>query len=542
MFFIYQAILLIFLRNIEGKITNLSENINVTLSIIHFNDFHARYEETEPNGGICRNHTTCIGGYSRLYSLINSMKRLNPESIVLNAGDVFTGTFWYTVGGWNISQKFMNKLPIDATVLGNHEFDDDISGVVSYIKSIKHPIIVSNIVDALEPTMRGIYSKSHVIERGGRKIGIIGVVGENFDRLSKTGRLKFSPESPSVNEEADRLVKEEGVFTNIVLSHAGYPVDKEIAANASKRISLIVGGHSHTLLSSEGSFKIPDKIEGPYPTIVKSKFGRDVAIVQAGSFCRLLGNISITLDGNGELINYSGKPILLDQNVPQDEKINEELIETKKYVEEQGNNTIGFTNIFLDSDCYYKECLLGDVIADAMLYYYTDKLEEKNDFLAILNSAGIRKPIEKGRITINDLYTSTPYRNTVDLGELQGKHIKEIFESTSVFFDGHISKLLQVSGVKLVYNMTRAFGERLSSIKVLSRGSGEKVYRELELDRIYYVAMSSFIRKGGDFFDEIPRYIKNVRKGPEDVRVYEDYLKNNSPIRVIERDRLTFQS
>lgn len=65
----------------------------------------------------------------------------------------------------------------------------------------------------------------------------------------------FYPESASVNEEAERLVREEGVFTNIVLSHVGYDIDQEIAANASEKIGLIVGAHSHTFLYTGGNNK-----------------------------------------------------------------------------------------------------------------------------------------------------------------------------------------------------------------------------------------------------------------------------------------------
>lgn len=73
-----------------------------------------------------------------------------------------------------------------------------------------------------------------------------------FQTISSTGKLVFAKESPSVNDEADRLVREEGVFTNIVLSHSGYDVDKVIAANASEKISLVVGAHSHTFLYTGG--------------------------------------------------------------------------------------------------------------------------------------------------------------------------------------------------------------------------------------------------------------------------------------------------
>lgn len=72
--------------------------------------------------------------------------------------------------------------------------------------------------------------------------------------MSKVGNLTFQPESSTINEEAERLVREEGVFTNIVLSHCGYEIDKQIASNASAKISLIVGGHSHSFLYTGGMY------------------------------------------------------------------------------------------------------------------------------------------------------------------------------------------------------------------------------------------------------------------------------------------------
>lgn len=64
--------------------------------------------------------------------------------------------------------------------------------------------------------------------------------------------MKFLDESASVNEEADRLVAEEGVFTIIVLSHSGYDIDQAIARNATSKIGLVVGAHSHTFLYTGG--------------------------------------------------------------------------------------------------------------------------------------------------------------------------------------------------------------------------------------------------------------------------------------------------
>lgn len=81
-----------------------------------FDLFYARFEETNNAGGSCKTSTECIGGFSRLYHEIMRLKTAKPDSIILNGGDSFQGTIWYSVGKWNVTQEFMNTLPIDAEV------------------------------------------------------------------------------------------------------------------------------------------------------------------------------------------------------------------------------------------------------------------------------------------------------------------------------------------------------------------------------------------------------------------------------------------
>ncbi|KAL4720217.1 hypothetical protein ACJJTC_010562, partial [Scirpophaga incertulas] len=85
------------------------------LDIIHYNDFHARFEETSVETPTCRyNNNSCLGGFPRLYHEIEVLRRDKPESLLLNAGDSFQGTYWYTLLKWNVTQQFMNLLPHDA--------------------------------------------------------------------------------------------------------------------------------------------------------------------------------------------------------------------------------------------------------------------------------------------------------------------------------------------------------------------------------------------------------------------------------------------
>ncbi|XP_050297188.1 apyrase [Anthonomus grandis grandis] len=522
------------------------------LSVIHVNDFHARFDEVSTSSGSCNDPQTCIGGFSRLYTQIQNLLREKPKSLLLNGGDNFQGTLYYTLGKWNITQEFMNKLPFDATVLGNHEFDDGVEGVVPFIKTLKTPIVCANINDDQEPSIQGTYKKSVVVERDGKKIGIIGVIYGKTDTIANTGNLVFYPESASVNAEAERLVREEGVFTNIVLSHVGYDIDQQIAANASEKIGLIVGAHSHTFLYTGDNPPGPDTPGGPYPTIIQSKHNKSVLIVQASAYTKYLGNITVYYDSDGEISSYSGSPIFLENSLPTDEEVNEALAPWKEIVEAEGSVVMGTSLVKLSrTGCYYKECNLGNFVTDAFVFYYTQNRQQSNNSwtrapIAIINAGGLRTDIEIGNITYNDLVTAQPFSNTVDYGVLQGKYIKELLEQSAGNFNNErISselKLLQVSGIHVVYNISRPSGDRVVELKIRCQYCDVPEYQELDLNANYSMAVPSFITGGGDGFTALSNNIKDVVTGQVDVDVFRIYLEHRSPVFAEEEGRITVVS
>jgi 5'-nucleotidase len=89
------------------------------LSVIHINDFHARFEQTSPSSGICveGQEETCVGGIARIATVVKSLVKERPNPIFLNAGDNFQGTLWYSKFKWNVTARFMNMLPHDALVI-----------------------------------------------------------------------------------------------------------------------------------------------------------------------------------------------------------------------------------------------------------------------------------------------------------------------------------------------------------------------------------------------------------------------------------------
>ncbi|XP_057660170.1 apyrase-like [Diorhabda carinulata] len=528
-----------------------SQNVSdpFKLSIIHFNDFHARFEETTPSGGTCKQTGQCIGGFSRLYKQIMTMLEETPNAVLLNAGDDFQGTIWYSMGRWNVTQTFMNKLPIDAETLGNHEFDNGIGGIVPYIKALQYPIVVSNMDDSDEPEIQNIYQKSVVIERFGKKIGIIGVVRKDYPILASTGKLKFYDESESINKEAERLVEEESVFTNIILSHCGYEIDQQLARNASEKISIIVGAHSHTFLFTGDNPPGPAEVEGPYPTIVTSKHGHNILITQASAYCRYLGNITIFLDEDGEILEYSGAPIFLDSNLLQDDDINAALEPWKILFDNQGNQVVGSSFVKLDStSCYRQECTLGNYVTDAMVYEYSKNVAENvwtNAAIAFTNPGGLRTDIEVGDITYNDMVTACPFENTLDFGVIQGKYLKELLEYTVAPYSkdkpNASLKLLQVSGIQVVYDLSRIVGDRVISAKIRCQNCTIPIYEDLDENKDYPLVINSFIAEGGSGYQILIDNLKNRTIGPVDIDVLVEFTTRKYRIFQEEFGRITFK-
>ncbi|XP_055700810.1 apyrase [Phlebotomus papatasi] len=508
------------------------------VSIIHLNDFHARFEEVNSNSGTCKpdEGEVCIGGYGRVVTtvkrLLEEKKNLNP--IYLNAGDNFQGTLWYNIHRWNVTSYFLNLLPADAITLGNHEFDHQVSGVVPFLETIKSPIVVANVDASEEPTFDGKFSKTFVIDKYERKIGIIGVMLQTTPNIASTGRLKFTDEATAVREEAAKL-KSQGINIIIVLSHSGLDVDIAIAENGGPDIDVIVGGHSHTFLwTGEGS-PGPDFPRGEYPTIVEqAQHGnRRILIVQASAYTKYLGDITVYFDEAGEVADYNGAPIYLGPEIQPDPVIQEELIPWKEVVDEAGLKVVGHSKIEITKQgCSNGECNSGNLITDAYVHSYVTRgpKPEKgwiHAALCVTNTGGIRSlPSTPGPLNYGDLVAIIPFENTLDSLELRGNHILDMLE----FAASSTLTWLQVSGMKIVFNMTKPVGERVTSVDLLCNECDIPVYEPLEVDRMYRFIMPSFLAGGGDGFYVVSENKQNHVVGGIDIDAFEEYVAKMSPL------------
>lgn len=172
-----------------------------------------------------------------------------------------------------------------------------------------------NIDDNDEPKLKGLHQKSVVLQRGSKKIGVIGVIIADTPNLSRPEKLKFLDEIESIKAEVTNL-KQEQVDIIIVLSHCGLSLDREIAHAIGEDIHVIVGSHSHTLLY-KGTPPSSDKVTDTYPIEIVHTSGKKTLIVQAASFSKFVGNLTVYFGDSNEILSFEGNPIYMDDKISQ---------------------------------------------------------------------------------------------------------------------------------------------------------------------------------------------------------------------------------
>ncbi|XP_071749955.1 apyrase isoform X2 [Lepeophtheirus salmonis] len=503
--------------------SNMVQGEDLELTVLHVNDMHVRFEEINTYGGPCKEDDDCYGGIARLQYKVNEIKSSEKNVIFLNGGDFYQGNIWYSHFKWRAVAYFGNLLNFTAMSLGNHEFDDKVSGLVPFLNNKSFPCICANIDVSKEDQLIGKIPKSVVIQVASKKIGIIGYVTKHTDSISRPGKLiKFIDEVEAIDKEAKKL-KSEGIDILIALGHSGYEEDKRIAEFVPD-IDFVVGGHSHSFLYTTMN-GVRD-----YPTIVVQSSGKQVPVVQAFAYTKYLGYLKVNISDENEITSWKGHPILLNNSIPKDEKILKELIPWKNEIKNYAKEILGVTNVLL-LQSRIRETNLGNFITDAMVY----NLQDSHDvYLSLTNSGGIRASLEIGNITRDGLLTVMPFEHFFDIITIKGKYLREAFEKSvsSMSKDRKASSggFLQVSGFKLVYNLCNLVGSRLVSIHV-RKGINSSEYELLRLEKSYKVVIPSYLRNGGDGYTLFDEHKESLFQGvnPDHVALSK-YITLRSPI------------
>jgi len=351
-----------------------------SLTVLHTNDFHARFEPISKYDSPCSSENNaegkCFGGTARLTTAIAAAKARTNNYILVDGGDQFQGTLFYTYYKGALAAEMMNKLGYDAMTVGNHEFDDGPEVLRGFMDTINFPILMSNADVSGEAMLADKLAKSTVIERGGEKLGLIGLTPQDTDDLASPGpNVIFTDPVGAVQGEVDKLTAA-GVNKIIVLSHSGLNVDKRVAAETTG-VDVIVGGHDNSLLSNTN-----ERAKGPYPVMVGN-----TAIVQAYAYGKYLGELNVTFDDAGNITEAVGEPVLMDASVTEDAATVARITEAAAPLEEIRNKVVATAAATIDGDranCRVVECQMGNLVADAML----DRVKDQGVTIAIATVVG----------------------------------------------------------------------------------------------------------------------------------------------------------
>ncbi|WP_323767383.1 bifunctional metallophosphatase/5'-nucleotidase [Marinovum sp.] len=494
-----------------------------SLTILHTNDFHARFEPISKYDGPCSAEDDaageCFGSSARLMTAINEAKARSNNWVLVDGGDQFQGSLFYTYYKGKLAAEMMNQMGYTAMTVGNHEFDDGPEVLRGFMDAIDFPILMSNADVSREPLLADVLQKSTVIEQNGEKIGLIGLTPQDTDELASPGpNITFTDPSDAVQHEVDALTGM-GVNKIIVLSHSGYKVDQQVAENTTG-VDVIVGGHSNTLLANDD-----DNADGPYPTVVNG-----VQIVQAYAYGKYLGELNVTFDDAGTVTEASGNPILVDAAIGADEAVAARIAEAAKPLDEIRNKVVAEAAEMIEGDravCRAMECSMGNLIADAMLARVADQGID----IAIANSGGIRSSIDAGEVTMGEVLTVLPFQNTLSTFQVSGATVMEALENGVSQVEEGAGRFPQVAGMSFAFDAAAPAGERISDVMV----GGQP----LEMDKTYGLVSNNYVRNGGDGYAMFVDAENAYDYGPDLADVTAEYLAEQGPYAPYTDGRIT---
>ncbi|WP_228551214.1 5'-nucleotidase C-terminal domain-containing protein [Paenibacillus sp. B01] len=494
------------------------------MTLLHTNDTHANLDTTSAPSSVARRVTA-----------VKEQRASAVNPLLVDAGDVFSGTLYFNKYEGMADLAFMNLMKYDAMTFGNHEFDKNADVLARFVQGAAFPFVSSNVdfsgEAALQALVRpaagagqavaGKIYPTMIKEIGGEQIGLIGLTTPDTANIASPGAVTFA--DPAVSAAAAvKQLQEQGIDKIIALSHLGYEEDIELA-QAVAGIDVIVGGHSHTKLEQ---------------AVVDRTFEAPTLIVQTGEKGQFLGRLDVAFDKEGVISEYADKLISIEEkNGSADVLANDPEAEAllkndyKPGVDALGREEVAKSTVVLNGvrdDVRTKETNLGRLIADGMLS--AARKAGANATLALQNGGGIRASIEAGTITLGQVLTVLPFNNDLVTVKLTGKEIREALENGVSKLPASDGRFPHVAGMRFYYDSLKPAGSRVVKIETLQPDGS---YVAMKEDATYELATNAFTARGGDFYDSLAKAYNEGRVVPlylPDYEVMEAYLKEKKTI------------
>ncbi|MFK7000459.1 bifunctional metallophosphatase/5'-nucleotidase [Flavobacterium oreochromis] len=271
------------------------------LTILHTNDTHSQIDPF-PEG---HPKNPNLGGVARRAALINQIRKEEDNVLLLDAGDIFQGTPYFNYYGGEIEFKVMSMMKYDLATIGNHDFDNGITGLYGQLPNATFEFVCANY--DFKNTILDTHIKPYkIFEKAGIKIGIFGLGVELYGLVDPRyyKETKYLDPVEIATDITKKLKEIEKCDLIICLSHLGFEYKNEPErisdihlARKTRNIDLIIGGHTHTFL---------DK-----PVIEKNLDDKEVLVNQVGAYGINLGRIDFYIDDQKNIAPGTGRKIVI---------------------------------------------------------------------------------------------------------------------------------------------------------------------------------------------------------------------------------------
>ena len=541
---------------LTGCNNSKDDESTLSLRVVHINDHHSHLQSESASLTIDGVETdVTLGGFPRVVSMINQLSNSSDPVLKLHAGDAITGDLYYTLFKGEADAALMNQVCFDAFELGNHEFDDGDSGLVSFLDDLNSgncntTVLGANVVPevGVSPLAQNTstdYIQPYLIKSyGDQKVGIIGldIASKTKNSSSPDATTEFLDETATAQSYIDEL-KEQGINQIILLTHYQYENDLTLAANLTD-VDVIVGGDSHTLLGNEfEDFGLNPA--GPYPTQVTNKDGNPVCVVQAWQYSYVVGELNVEFNNEGNIESCTGQPHLLLGNEFSRDDINgdsvsvtgnelaaiESSIEASPVLDivEEDATSATILEGYSEQVDVLKTTVIGSSNDDlcleripgqgqSTLCSASETQSQGSDIsnlvalafktmsitsdIAIQNAGGVRTDIAMGDITIGDAYTLLPFANTLSELRMTGAEIIAVLEDAYDYAlspDGSTGAYPYASGLRWDVDSSQTKGNRFTNVQVKLKD--ETVWRAIDETETYTVVTNNYIAQGRDGYD-----------------------------------------
>ncbi len=475
-----------------------------SIVILHENDVHCH-----------------LDGYAQMAGLRNAIIASDTADVlVVSSGDIINGGLAGTISKGMQPIQVLNAVKYDAIVPGNHAFDFGMDRLMELKKELKVPVVSTNFTKAGSKDPLDTFQSYIVTSAAGRKVAFLGcttpsVMESNISVMYNTdGSERYTMHGEDmaemVQEKVDKL-RSEGVDYVILLSHLGEdPVEAESEWTSCRLIhdtygiDAVLDAHTHHVITD---------------SIINNKQGKPVHLSQTGTEFQYIGKMWIGQDGtsmNTSLIptatvTYRDQDV---ENVVNGIKSDNELyckmdVATSPFdlIVDNGDDKEYIRN---------HETNLGDIEADAMIAVTGAQI-------ALVNSGGFKRNINKGMITVNDLLNTMLYANNIKKVKVTGKTIKDLIKVTTGNMPNRSNKFPQVSGIRYTIDVTS--GRPALSDFMVYDGTNDE-WSALRDDAMYELAMSEYYTSS---FPELFRDSESISYG--ELKTDSDclmiYMQNN---------------